>query len=251
MSLVLILSSHVAASSVGGSAQVVALAQAVIDTILVPTVLFGRHPGLGPPGGGAVGTDLFEGVLEGVKADGAYGRLQAVITGYFASPEQVTAAAHAIDAIKAVNPPAQIIVDPILGDSPKGLYVDAEVALAIKDKLVPRAGLLAPNAWELAWLTGKDLNDPVAAARSLGRPVLVSSIQCGDDIGVIYVDANQAWLATHRRAATAPNGTGDLLTARFTACLLAGDAPRDALQSAVETVATRLLGPTTVRSVRL
>ncbi len=247
MSLVLILSSHVSASDVGGSAQVVALARAGIETILVPTVLFGRHPGLGRPGGGAVGQDLFEGVLEGVQADGAFSRLQAVITGYFASSQQISTAAQTIDAIKAVNPMARVIIDPIMGDSPKGLYVSPAVARAISDQLVPRADLLAPNAWELAWLTGQDLSDPVAAARSLGRPVLVSSIHSGADIGVLYADADRAWLATHPRAATAANGTGDLLTALFTARLLVGDAPPDALQLAVKAVATRLLGPTTVR----
>ena len=54
MPLALILSSHVAASRVGGSAQALALAQFKIDSIVVPTVLYGRHPGWGPPGGAPV-----------------------------------------------------------------------------------------------------------------------------------------------------------------------------------------------------
>jgi pyridoxine kinase len=59
MPLVLILSSHVAASPVGGGAQAAALARLGIETALVPTVLFGRHPGLGPPGGGPVPQEVF------------------------------------------------------------------------------------------------------------------------------------------------------------------------------------------------
>ena len=51
MASALILSSHVASSRVGGSAQVLALAQFKIDPVLAPTVLFGRHPGWGAPGG--------------------------------------------------------------------------------------------------------------------------------------------------------------------------------------------------------
>jgi pyridoxine kinase len=45
MARALILSSHVATSSVGGSAQALALAALGIEPVVVPTVLFGRHPG--------------------------------------------------------------------------------------------------------------------------------------------------------------------------------------------------------------
>jgi pyridoxine kinase len=247
MPRVLILSSHVAASPVGGGAQVVALARRGIDTVLVPTVLFGRHPGLGAPGGAAVPIETFEGMLQGVAASGALDRLDAVITGYFASPDQVAAAARAIDAVRAANPAVRIVVDPIMGDHPKGLYVREEVALLIAADLVPRADLVAPNAWELAWLTGEPIPDPRTAAHALGRPVLVSSIDRGGDIGVVYADGHEAWLASHRRIDNAPNGTGDRLTALFTAAQLLGSAPGHALREAVSAVAADLMGPTEVR----
>ena len=244
MSLVLILSSHVAASAVGGSAQVVILARQGVDTVLAPTVLFGRHPGLGPPGGGAVSAEVFAGMLEGVEADGVLARVDAVITGYFASAAQVRATAEVLD---RVNPAARIIVDPIMGDAPKGLYVPEDVAVAIARDLVPRAHLVAPNAWELSRLTGRDLSDPVGAARSLGRPVLVSSISLGDEIGVIFADADQAWLAAHPRQATAPNGTGDRLTALFTAGLLQGQNPSKTLLTATQSIASNLAPGAVVR----
>ena len=53
MPLALILSSHVAGSRVGGSAQAAALVQFKVDSFVVPTVLYGRHPGWGAPGGAA------------------------------------------------------------------------------------------------------------------------------------------------------------------------------------------------------
>src|SRR5580704_18770853 len=101
MPRVLILSSFVAASRVGGSAQALALARLGIEPVLVPTVLFGRHPGFGPPGGGPVAAETFEAMLGGVEAQGRLRALDAVITGYFANPEQVAAAADAVDRIKA------------------------------------------------------------------------------------------------------------------------------------------------------
>ncbi|MEP6968374.1 MAG: PfkB family carbohydrate kinase [Pseudomonadota bacterium] len=249
--LVLILSSHVAASPVGGSAQAAALAGVGVETMLVPTVLFGRHPGLGAPGGGPVGIEIFEGMLAGVEAAGVFGRLDAAVTGYFAQPAQVAAAARALDAIRAVNREAWVIVDPIMGDRGVGLYIDEAVARAVAGDLVSRADLIAPNAWELERLTGRGAADPasaLAAARSLDRPVLVSSVEIGADIGVIYADAGQAWLASHPRQADAPRGSGDRLTALFAGAVLGGASPREALERSVRAVAGLATGaPVDVR----
>ena len=67
MHTALILSSYVAASRVGGMAQALALAALGIDPVVVPSVLFGRHPGRGAPGGGAVSIETFDGVLRAWK----------------------------------------------------------------------------------------------------------------------------------------------------------------------------------------
>jgi pyridoxine kinase len=236
---VLILSSHVAASPVGGGAQAHLLARMGVETIHVPTVLYGRHPGLGPPGGGAVSAEKFESLIEGVTASGALANVDAVITGYFAGPRQVQAAARVIYAM----PKAWIVVDPIMGDSETGLYVSEAVATAIARDLVPRAKLVAPNAWELARLTGRPVTDAVsalAAARSLARPVLVSSVDVLGQIAVLYAGEGDGWLAAHPRQPVAPKGTGDLLTAHFVGAVLNGSGPREALNAAVGEVAARL-----------
>ena len=242
--MILILSSFVASSPVGGGEQVVALARLEVETILAPTVLLGRHPGLGAPGGGPVEPAMFESVLAGIEANGVFARARAVICGYFADPAQVAAAARTIDAVKAARPAAMIVVDPIMGDSVGGLYVKPEVARAIADELVPRADLVAPNAWELGRLTGTVVASPaeaLAAARELGRPVLVSSIPVGKAIGVMWTDGREAWLAAHGRSEIDPKGAGDLLTALFTAALLGGATPADALETAVGDVAATVL----------
>jgi pyridoxine kinase len=236
---VLILSSHVAASPVGGGAQAQVLARMGVDTVHIPTVLYGRHPGLGAPGGGAVSAERFESLIEGVEASGVLAGVDAVITGYFAGPSQVRAAARLIDAM----PGAWIVVDPIMGDAETGLYVSEAVAVAIARELVPRAKLISPNAWELARLTGRSFTDApgaLAAARSLAKPVLVSSVEALGQIAVLYAEAGKAWLASHPRQPTAPKGTGDLLTAHFVGAVLGGSAPREALNAAVGDVAARV-----------
>lgn len=107
---------------------------------------------------------------------------------------------------------------------------------AIKDQLVSRADLVTPNAFELGHISGRQLTDlasMVRAARSLERPVLVSSLPRHGRIGVMYVDADEAWLVTHDRFPKAPNGTGDLLTASFIGAVVGGAGPREALEHAV------------------
>lgn len=241
MSRALILSSFVAASRVGGGAQSLALSVLGIEPVLVPTVLFGRHPGLGAPGGGAVAPEVFRSVLSGIEAKGEFARFSLVLTGYFSHPDQVIAAAEAIDQIRAARKaagaaPPLIFIDPILGDDGKGLYVQPAVADAIKAHLVPRADILAPNAWELSFLTGIAITDPITAstaARALKATVIVSSIPSGDQIGVVLATPSEAWLASHARLERAPNGVGDLLSALMAYACLGGLTPHQALTQAV------------------
>jgi len=250
MPTALLLSSHVAGSRVGGSAQALALAQFKIDPVHVPTVLYGRHPGWGAPGGAQVPIEAFEGMLDGIEANGLFGLTDLVITGYFASVEQVRAAGRAIDAVRsaprdgAFARKPYIVIDPVMGDSGKGLYVPPEVAKAIQDELIQRADLITPNIWELQRLTGADGRDPLSvmrAARLLGKPTLVSSVQRGAEIGVVYADRRESWLAAHLKVDNVPSGTGDLLAALFAAAMLEGQTPSYGLARAVgglaETVA--------------
>jgi pyridoxine kinase len=240
MARVLILSSYVASSRVGGGAQALALARLGIEPILVPTVLFGRHPGHGPPGGGPVDEGTFEAMIGAIEAQGLFPKLDAVITGHFSTPEQVAIAADTLGRVKAAAPGARLIVDPIMGDDDKGLYVKEAVAEAVESRLVMCADVVAPNAWELARLSGLAVTgaaSAVAAARVLEKPVMVSSIRSGDEIGALLADNDGAWLALHPTAPTAPKGTGDLLTALFAAALLGGFSGPDALGLAVGGVA--------------
>jgi len=252
---VLVLSSLVAASRVGGGAQAAALERMGVETVFIPTVIFGRHPGLGPPGGAATPQAILEGVIGGVEASGALAGIDAMIAGYFATADQVAAGARLIDQVRAARPGARIVVDPIMGDEGTGLYVRAEVAEAIARDLVPRADLIAPNAWELARLAGRPVTDAasaLAAARSLGRAALVSSIPFGKDIGVLFASPEGDFLARHARQATAPKGTGDILTAVFVGHWLQSGSDRAALAAATADVAAMVSGqPADVRVAAL
>jgi pyridoxine kinase len=249
MPLVLVISSYVAASRVGGGIAPYVLGPMKVDPVHIPTCLFGRHPGWGPPGGAPVDADVMARMLEGVEANGLYPSIDAVITGHFTLPEQVAVAADAIARIRAVprsqahshSPPQPIvIVDPIMGDEGSDLYVKEAVAdLLIRD-LIPKADLVAPNLWEFARLMGVSLSslrsaeDTAAAAIRHGGGWLISSVPSSEGIGVLHVDAGKAMLAeTPRVPGHIPNGTGDMLTLRFAGGVVSGFGADAALADAV------------------
>lgn len=236
MPLALILSSFVAASRIGGAAQQYVLAAHKIDPVLVPTVMLGRNPARGS-GSQPTPPELFARMLADVEADALFGLVDLVITGHFSSAEQVEIAAAALGRIQAASERAPVVlVDPILGDDPNGLYVTPEVAEAVKSQLVPLADWITPNLWELGHLTGAEIADAgaaVAAARRLGKPALVTSAPAADgETGLLFVDADSATLFVHARLPTAPNGTGDLVAASFGAGLVEGLAPLAAAERA-------------------
>ncbi len=124
-----------------------------------------------------------------------------------------------VERVKAANPAAVFVCDPVLGDEGK-LFVSESIADAVINGLVPRADWLAPNAFELGLMTGKAIDDVQAArdaARRFGKPVLVSSLRTATGIGVLYTAPLGDWFCETPRLPRAPKGTGDLLTALFVA----------------------------------
>ena len=249
MPLVLVISSYVAASRVGGGIAPYVLGPMKVDPVHIPTCLFGRHPGWGPPGGAPVDPEVMARMLEGVEANGLYSMIDAVITGHFTLPEQVAVATDAIARIRAAprkkehahSPPRPIvIVDPIMGDEGPGLYIKAPVAELLIRDLVPRANIVAPNLWEFSRLAGLSMTslgsaeDVALAARARGGRWLISSVPSRKGIGALYVDGDEAAFAeTPRIEGIIPNGTGDMLTLRFAGELVSGRATSEALADAV------------------
>jgi pyridoxine kinase len=242
MALALILSSFVAASRIGGAAQQYVLAAHRIDPVLAPTAMFGRTPARGGKGE-VTPPDVFRRMLGDIEADAVFGLVDLILTGHFSDPEQVEIAAGLIERARTGETETRpiIVVDPVLGDAPGGLYVSEAVARAVAERLVPLADWITPNLWELARLSGREITTAAEArdaARSLGRPALVTSAPAGEgEIGVLYVDAETATLFAHPRVDAAPKGTGDLVSASFAAGLIEGLAPRAAAARATRAAA--------------
>jgi len=171
-----------------------------------------------------------------------FGDLDKVNTGYFALPEQVEIAAELLERVRAKSArPPLVVVDPIMGDAPGGLYISRETADAVMARLVPLADWITPNIWEMSRLSGRDLDraeDVAAACAELGRRALVTSVPAGEDeIGLLLCDGAERVLFAHRRLPRAPKGAGDLVTASFGAGLVKGLAPIEAAERAARTAA--------------
>ena len=223
MGRVLLISSQVAASRVGASAGAFVLQRMGHEVVVLPTVLLGRHPGWGAPGGGAVEAERLSSMWEGVAAQGL--RFDAVMTGYFASAAQVELAEMILGSIGA----ELCLVDPVIGDSDSGIYVREDVAEAIGERLVPRADIITPNQWEHDWLTRES---PLPR----GVAELITSYALGESIGALYRSGATEMVVSHERFAEVPHGGGDTLAALWLANALRGVEPEANLARSVGSV---------------
>ena len=168
MAKVLAISSHVVRGHVGLAATVPALQRLGHEVWALPTVLLASRPGLGRLVKRDVPAEDLAGMLAALEADGCWPTLDAVLAGYFPSPQCVVAAAQAIAGIKAAKPGIPVLVDPVVGDAGR-LYVAQATAEAIRDALLPLATIATPNLFELGWLTGARRQRP-GRGRSGGTP---------------------------------------------------------------------------------
>ena len=236
MKTALIISSQVAASRVGASASAFCLQRLGVNTIVLPTTLLGRHPGWGPPGGGAVDAARLTDMWQAIAAQDI--RIDGVLTGYMADIAHIAPAADIIKSLKAGNPDLITVVDPVMGDHGK-LYVPEPIARGIIEDLLPLADYDTPNLWELGYMTGLPTESPaqiINAASALTARTVVTSVPAGDDIGAMLCTPQGSWLVAHPKFTQTPHGGGDSLAGTFLGRLLTGSDPKDALALATASI---------------
>jgi pyridoxine kinase len=237
---VIVVSSHVVRGSVGNRAAVFALETLGFPVWAVPTVILPWHPGHGRADRIVPGPEQFARLLADL-ASKWLGEVAAVLSGYLGDAGQAEAVAELVAAVKAANPQALYLCDPVIGDS-GGLYVPADTAAAIRDRLLPVADVATPNRHELEWLVGRPLpsvGEIASAAVELApSTLLVTSApsMMAQSTGNLLLNAGRMWLAEHRLVKGAPNGAGDLTAALFLARLLAGESETKALETVTASV---------------
>ena len=236
MKTVLVISSFVASSRVGATASAFCLRRLGIEAVVLPTTLMGRHPGWGPPGGGPTQRAQLEDMWDAIKKQGI--KFDGVLSGYMGHIDHVGLSARIIGDIKADNPDARILIDPVLGDN-GALYIPQDRAQSIRTKLLPLADILTPNVWELSYLTGENPDSVKAIAKSAKAwtaDVLVTSVPVQAEIGALLVTPEEISLVQHRKFDKVPHGGGDALAATYLAHNLLGLSPCQALELSVSSI---------------
>lgn len=238
---VIIISSHVVRGSVGNRASVFALETIGLPVWAVPTVVLPWHPGHGRATRITPPADQFAALLADLAGAPWLGEVGAVLSGYLGGEEQAQAVAQLVAALRARNPQALYLCDPVIGDV-EGLYVPEKAALAVRDLLLPLADIATPNRFELEWLSQKALADNEAvirAARLFDLPTMLATsayASAAGSIGNLLITARETVLVEHRAVANAPRGTGDLVASLFLGRLLCGQSKADALRMATASV---------------
>ncbi len=256
MARILSMSSQVMRGHVGNSAAVPALQRLGHEVWPLPTVVLSNHPGHPKVAGARIAPETLLAMVRTLGANGWLGEVDAVSTGYLPTADHVAVAVEAIKLVTAARPSLLVLVDPVLGDDPKGLYIEDEAARAVNAKLLPLASIVTPNRFELAWLSGLPVTDAASAAvaaQALGvRTVVATSVPGveGQLVNLLCTAEGCLEIAVPKQI-SAPHGTGDLLAALFLGRILGGASAALALRAGVADVRAAIAASAGADELRL
>lgn len=226
----------------GNSAAVLPLEYAGIPVCAVPTVLFSNNPHYPSMVGDVIEPERVGELLDAVLERQPPGHVRAVISGFLGAAGIPPRIARFVEQVKVGHREALYVLDPVIGSHEVGDVADARTFTGIRDTLLPLADIVVPNDYELGRLTGMPTATPGqarGAAESLlaggAREVVATGIgeADADSLDCIVVSAAGAWQVATPRLPVHPVGTGDVVTALYTAARLRDEAPAPALATAV------------------
>lgn len=214
------LQSHVAYGHVGNSAAVFSMQRLGHEVWPVYTVNFSNHTEYPGWGGPVMSPAEVADVIDGFEF--AYPQVDIFVSGYLGSAELTEVVHRAVTRIKAANPNARYICDPVIGNAQIGSFVAPEIPDVFREHLIPLADAITPNQWELSLLVGAELTSPAEtadAARTLKDTAMVTSVATGsaDTLGLIDITPSSALFAETPRLGGNVVGAGDLATALYAA----------------------------------
>ncbi|WP_414502036.1 pyridoxal kinase PdxY [Zymobacter sp. IVIA_5232.4 C2] len=252
---VLSIQSHVAFGHVGNAAAVFTLQRQGVEVINIHTVQFSNHTGYGVVKGQIFSAEHIRDVLQGIKDRGALGRCQAILSGYLGDATIGQAVLDAVAEVRELNPDADYLCDPVMGDVGRGIYVQPAIPDVMREQVLPAASIITPNRFEFELLTQQEvtsLDDAIEQARALIarlpklRCVVITSLDSADipadQLYTIAVTADQAWYVASPKLPVdpLPTGLGDTFSAVMLGRLVQGDDLPEALSHAVSTLSALL-----------
>lgn len=237
--------SQLAYGYAGNSAAVPVLRMLGVRVAEVPTTLFSNTPFYDTLRGHVLPADWLADLLLGLDERGVTARAPLLASGYFGSVANGEAFADWLERNHAAGAAPRYLLDPVIGDTHTGAYVEPGLEAVFVQRLLPLAWMVTPNAFELERLAGRPAlleSDALQAARSLLERgpewVLAHSVASeaedeADDLVTLLVGRDQAWRLRSPRLHVDVAGTGDVLTALMATFLLRGEAPQRAAERAL------------------
>lgn len=225
---ILSIQSHVAYGHVGNAAAVFPLQRLGFEVWPVHTVQFSNHLGYSDWQGQVFSPEHIGAIIDGVAARGVLDTCAAVLSGFLGAARLGQVVADTVDRVRAANPSALYLCDPVMGDTGTGFYVHDDIPEFLRSRGVPSADVITPNLFELEQLSQRTIasrDDTVTAARGLiargPSVVVVTSLRHNetpaDAIDILAVTATNAWQVRtpYLPVDPAANGAGDALAALF------------------------------------
>ncbi|WP_199098389.1 pyridoxal kinase [Dyella sp. ASV21] len=225
----------------GNSAAVPPLRQWGLRVAEVPTTLLSNTPFYATMRGKVLPVDWFGGLLQGVRERQLHARAQVLLSGYLGSVDNGHAFADWVEQVLQEAPRLRFCLDPVIGDTHTGPYVEPGLEAVFRERLLPLAWLVSPNAFELERLSGLPAvteQEGLKAARALlvrgPEWVVAHSVRhASGHLVTLAVSEGEAWKVVSPELPIDVAGTGDVLTALIIASLLDGEAMPRALERAV------------------
>ena len=180
-------------------------------------------------------------LLLGASERGLPQRAGALVSGYFGSVANGAAFADWLDVTLPACLNLRYCLDPVIGDTHTGPYVEPGLERIFAERLLPHAWLVTPNAFELGRLTGMpalEQADAIAASRQLlerGPQWVIAHSVSGNpgELVTLAVGRDETWRWTSPHLPVDVAGTGDVLMSLLVAFLLKGHAFDDAVGRAI------------------
>jgi len=225
----------------GNSAAVPPLRALGVRVAEIPTTLLSNAPFYDTTRGRVLPADWFADLLRGTSERGLPQRARMLVSGYFGSVGNGAAFADWLDETLPGCPDLRYCLDPVIGDTHTGPYVEPGLEAVFAERLLPHAWLVTPNAFELGRLTGLPAlaqDDAIAAARVLldRGPQWVLAHSVGGTPGelvTLAVGREGVWRWTSPLLPVDVAGTGDVLMALIVAFLLRGETLQQAISRAL------------------
>ena len=244
---ILSIQSWVAFGHVGNAAAIFPMQRLGVETWAVNTVQFSNHTGYGKWRGQVFSGDLVRDLVQGIEERGVLPTCTGVLSGYMGDAGIGSAVLDAVARVRQANPRALYCCDPVIGDVGRGVFVRPGIPEFMRDRAVPAADIVTPNAFELEWLTGIAPGTAAAAAsacdalHALGpKVILVTSLEmAGEDpttIALMASDRGRKFIVRTPRLPLSVNGAGDAIAALFMVHYARTNDARAALENAASAI---------------